>query len=389
MIDRMSKYGWRILAALFAATTLVSCSLMKVAVSTGDPLPKEEMNIRIMTRGFYYDLASEVARAADSISSTTRSTPIRIAASRWKIRTTRAAVTAAMQGIPDVALADLWILCHRMDEQFVLMPDSLLFGPGTPIARETAENLKEKIRALARETLSSERYGLMEHFVSEYTAANPTTDADRGTDNTTLAWMNFLKANGVDTSYATGSIAEVLADVNDRLSGHTQQISNSIGWSKDILEMQLRQDSIRTELGAQLDSLERNFKRMVVVAENLPEISDKMLSDMNTQLGILIESINSSVDNAFIDVDRQRRELQHYISHEREAFTDQLRTSADEVVQGALDAIPMLVGQVLLYLVLGLGALIGGPFAVGFWLGGVRARAKMRKDQSPKDPAEV
>ena len=46
-------------AALFAVLALTGCSLLKVAVATGDPLSKEEMNIRTMTRGFYYDMASE------------------------------------------------------------------------------------------------------------------------------------------------------------------------------------------------------------------------------------------------------------------------------------------------------------------------------------------
>ena len=65
----------------------------------------------------------------------------------------------------------------------------------------------------------------------------------------------------------------MLADVNDRVSSQTQQLASSVGWSKDILEMQLQQDSLRMEVGARLDSLERSFTRIVVVAEHLPEIS--------------------------------------------------------------------------------------------------------------------
>ena len=97
-------------AALFAALALTGCSLLKVAVATGDPLSKEEMNIRTMTRGFYYDMASEVSRTADSIAAAAPDIATRVAAVRWKIRATRAGVSAAMQGIPDVALADMWIL---------------------------------------------------------------------------------------------------------------------------------------------------------------------------------------------------------------------------------------------------------------------------------------
>ena len=318
-------------AALFAALALTGCSLLKVAVATGDPLSKEEMNIRTMTRGFYYDMASEVSRTADSIAAVAPDIATRVAAVRWKIRATRAGVSAAMQGIPDVALAD-------------------------------------------------DRYGLMERFVGDYVRENP-ADGEMEGSNTTLAWIEFLRANGIEHAYATGSIAEVLADVNDRVSGQTQQLANSVGWSKDLIAMQLQQDSMRLEVGARLDSLERNFTRIVVVAEHLPEISDKVLEELNKQVTQLIYTMNYSLDNAFANFDRQRDELQRYVTAERQALVDQLRESADGVVQRTLDAVPGLVGKVLLYVVLALVVLVGGPFALGFWLGGVRERGRRKREK--------
>ena len=345
-------------AALCAALALTGCSLLKVAVATGDPLSKEEMNVRTMTRGFYYDMAAEVARTADSIAQAAPDMATRVAAVRWKIHATRAGVSAAMQGIPDVALADMWILCRRMNERFAATPDS----------------------RLARQVLAEERYGLMERFVAQYVRDNP-SDEGMEASNTTLAWIEFLRENGVEHAYATGSIAEVLADVNDRVSSQTQQLASSVGWSKDILEMQLQQDSLRMEVGARLDSLERSFTRIVVVAEHLPEISDRVLDELNKQVTQLIYTMNYSVDNAFADFDRQRDELQRYVTGERQALVEQLRQTAGEVVRTTLDAVPGLVGKVLLYVVLALAVLIGGPFALGFWLGGVRARAGAKRKE--------
>ena len=37
--------------------------------------------------------------------------------------------------------------------------------------------------------------------------------------------------------------------------------------------------------------------------------------------------------------------------------------------------------QVLLYVVLALVVLIGGPFALGFWLGGVRERGRRKREK--------
>lgn len=367
-------------AALCAALALTGCSLLKVAVATGDPLSKEEMNVRTMTRGFYYDMAAEVARTADSIAQAAPDMATRVAAVRWKIHATRAGVSAAMQGIPDVALADLWILCRRMNEGFAQAPDSLLFGLQSDIARDAALRLDRRAGRLARQVLPDDRYALMERFVTDYVRDNPASEGDE-TDNTTLAWLEYLRAAGVEQDYATGSIAEVLADVNDRLSGQTQQVTNSVSWSKDIFEMRLRQDSLRLQVGAQLDSLERSFNRIVVVAEHLPEISDKVLEELNRQATQLIWTMNASVDNAFADFDRQRGELQQYVTREREALVEQLRATGDELVRTTLDAVPGLVGKILLYVVLALVVLIGGPFALGFWLGGVRAKARIKNEK--------
>ena len=336
--------------------------------------------MRTMTRGVYYDMAGEVARAADSIVAAPPDVNVRVAAVRWKIRATRAGVTAAMQGIPDVALADLWILCRRMNEGFAQAPDSLLFGLQSDIARDAALRLDRRAGRLARQVLPDDRYALMERFVTDYVRDNPASEGDE-TDNTTLAWLEYLRAAGVEQDSATGSIAAVLADVNDRLSGQTQQVTNSVSWSKDIFEMRLRQDSLRLQVGAQLDSLERSFNRIVVVAEHLPEISDKVLEELNRQATQLIWTMNASVDNAFADFDRQRGELQQYVTREREALVEQLRATGDELVRTTRDAVPGLVGKILLYVVLALAVLIGGPFALGFWLGGVRAKARIKNEK--------
>ena len=92
----------------------------------------------------------------------------------------------------------------------------------------------------------------------------------------------------------------------------------------------------------------------MVVAEHLPEISDKVLEELNKQVTQLIYTMNCSLDNAFANFDRQRDELQRYVTAERQALVDQLRESADGVVQRALDAVPGLVGKSAAVVVLAL-----------------------------------
>lgn len=371
------------LAALLAGLALTSCSLLKFTISSGDePLPKEQMRLRTMTRGFYYDLTNEVARTADSIAAAAPRTSTKLAAIRWKIDATRAASSAALQTLPEVALADTWIFCRSMECYFDAQPDSLLFDAQTPLARDAAARLARRARRLAEELLSGERYELMERFVDRYLELNPPEKGEPAAADTSLAWIEFLEANGLEADLATGTVAEVLADASDKVSGQSRQLVNSVGWSKQMLELRMEQDSLRTRLGAQLDSLERGFERLVVVAEHMPEISDHMLEEIRMQATQLIRTLNYSVDNAFMQFDGQRTALEHYITTERQAVIDQLHRAAEETVQTALDAVPGMIGRIVFYVVAGLVVLLGLPFLAGFWLGGLRQKLRYAREKT-------
>ncbi|MEG1760092.1 MAG: hypothetical protein RRY23_03680 [Alistipes sp.] len=367
--------------ALWAAATLTSCSLLKVSVATGDPLKKEDVNTRILTRGFYYDMAAEVSKTADSIVAAATDPQQKINAIRWKIRVTRASVAAAMQNIPDVSLADMWILCRRMDETFATMPDASLFGKYSPLARHTATRIHRKVQRLAETVLSKERFKLMSNFVTDYLAKNPTVDSEFSPSNTTLAWINYLKENGVEHVYTTGSISDVLSDMSDKVSGQTQQIANTVGWSKDMIEIRMGQDSLRSRVEMQLDSLERDFRRMAVVMEHIPEISDSVISSFNKHVKQLIYAMNYSVDNVFSNFDGQRDALQKFVSEERQAVIAEARSTADEAVKNALGAIPGVIARLMIYIVLFAVVMLGLPFVIGLWLGGARERARQRKKE--------
>lgn len=364
---------------LFVAVAITGCSLFKVNVSTGEPLPRDEMQVRVMTRGFYYDMSSEIALTADSIAELAPDAQTKIEAIRWKLRATKAAVSAAMQSIPEVSLVDTWILCVRMKNAFTNTSDSLLFGNYTYLARNTAEGLQKRIRRLAYEVLTPQRYSLMENFVNDYVVQNPAEGDGMSQVNTTLAWLEYLKSNGIKHAYPSGSISEVIADIGDRMDGQTQQIGNTLGWSKDILELQLQQDSTRMRLESQLDSLERNFNRMVLVMENIPEISDFAITTLSQQMQMVIYSLNASVDLAFESIDSQRAELQKFISSERENVIVDVSKATDSAMQTLIDGLPAVMGKVVFWIILLVVVVLGLPFGVGYWIGSLRERSKQRK----------
>ena len=180
-------------ARIAALTLLTGCSLLKFSVDTGgEPLSKEETRMRLLTRGFYYEASDEVTAAADSIAAGSDDAELQRRTIRWKLRTTRAAVDAAMQQAPELALLDTWMLYRNMDSLFAARPDSLLFGAGSPLARRTASRLHRKARHLASDLLTPERYELMRQFVAAQPLPAPGDEVQP--DRTMLPWVDFLRA---------------------------------------------------------------------------------------------------------------------------------------------------------------------------------------------------
>lgn len=384
----------RMAVSLATVAAMTGCSLLKVSLSTGEPISPDDARVRVMTRALYYDLSNRIVAAADSVA-TSPDTDMRIRAIRWKIRATRAAVTAAMQSIPDVALADTWIFCTRMDRAFTHMPDSMLFGPYTPMMRTAVHDMRLKTDSVARQALTADRYALMQEYVEQYIRRNrQRTDENTTPQNTTLAWIEFMKSKGIEVTYDSGSIADVVSDMSDKMNGQTGQFTNSLIWSKDILEIEWQRDSMSQYVSAQLDSLDRSFERIVIVMENIPEISDSVMARFNTHVEQVLASLESSLDYAFAQVDMQRSELQRYVSAEREAIIKQAGETAQGIVQQAIDQVPAIVSRVAVWLVLLAVVVLGLPFAAGYWVGTLRERARRtappgdRPEQEKKGPQQ-
>ena len=368
-----------LVAVLFSA-----CSLFKVSVSSGDPLPPQEAELRTITRGFYYEFQQQVTHAADSMAELSDDTQAKMRCIRWKMHATSAAASAAMQSAPEIAAIDMWLLCTSMNRTFTTLPDSLLFFEQTPIARQTAEALEKRYSELLARTMSPERFSLMNDFVSTHNQLF-LLNKEPSPANSSIAWLDYLKAHGQDHTASAGSIPEAITEVGGKMEGYAQQFSNSLSWNKDLLGLQLREDSVYAKLSGTVDSLNRDFERVVLILEHFPEISDHMLESLNTQVNEMLQSFEQTVNGTFANIDYQRTEMQTYISEERKALMGDLQTVADQSIQQLTDAIPRLIGKVLGWIILFLVAAVGVPFALGFWTGHLYAGRK-RKKQGANSP---
>ena len=354
------------------------CSLLKVSVSTGEPLTEKENDIRMTTRGFYHTFQSQVILAADSIIKGTDDPTAKIHAVRWKLEATRAITSAALKSVPELSAVETWVLCRNLDKTLKVLPDSVLFGNRTAIARNTVDKLEKQYRCQLAEVMDKERFALMNEFVELHSMAF-TPDTPSYLPNPSSEWMEFLKEKGKDYKRSVGSVSEVIADAGDRVERYADQVSKDLSYGKEIWEYRLEKDSIYGKLNYRLDEMEHNFDRMVSVMEHLPEISDCMLDSLGQQAQEIMELMTLIVDETFNNVDYQRKEMQQYISEERKSILEEMRGMANDSLRTLMDALPGLVGQITGWIILLVVVVFGVPFMAGFGLGKLHERQHIRK----------
>lgn len=339
-----------------------------------------------MTRGFYHTFQSQIILAADSIIEGTDDPTAKIHAVRWKLEATRAITSAALKSVPELSAVETWVLCRNLDKTLKALPDSVLFGNRTAIARNTVGKLEKQYRCRLAEVMDKERFALMNEFVELHSMAfAPETPSYLS--NPSSEWMEFLKEKGKDYKRSVGSVSEVIADAGDRVEKYADQVSKDLSYGKEIWEYRLEEDSLYGKLNYRLDEMEHNFNRMVSVMEHLPEISDSMLDSLGQQAQEIMELMTLIVDETFNNVDYQRKEMQQYISEERKSILEEMREMADDSLRTLVDILPGLIGQITGWIILLVVVVFGVPFMAGFWLGKLHER--LHKEERKKGKNSV
>ena len=368
--------------AVWAAclSLFTGCSLLRFQFDAGDrAFPEEELNVRILTRGFYRAFVDEVVRTADSVAAMSEEYPVKIRSVRWKLNATSAAASSALQSLPEVSLLDLWILCRQMDDAFVSQPDSLLFGEQTPLAQRAAAAFDERIERLARQLLPESRFDSMRSYVTDYCRVNRVEGVGFVAPNQLLGWVRFLDAKEDDYVKTVGSVSEVIADLGDRMEGYSQQFSEGVQWSAELFRLRLEQDSVRDRLAAEIDSLAADFGRMVLVLEHSPELFDALADRFNEQMAVSMALLERSVNSTFDRIDLQREALQRFVADQQSQLMEQAELAADRAIDRLTERIPILVRNLLFWVVLALLLLFSLPFVAGFVLGRAKGASQRRK----------
>ena len=201
-----------------------------------------------------------------------------------------------------------------------------------------------------------------------------------------LRWIKFLGV--ADSTYiaTTGSIAQAIADVSEKASGYSSQWGDVLSWNKDLLTTQLSTKEVRTEIHARMDSLQRQFDRVIGVAENAPQTAAELLDELNDQFNELMSTANASLYRVFDELEHQRQDIQSFIDSQRTRLIAQADTLAAHTVRTAMDMLPSVVGRLALYIALAIVVLFSIPFALGYLAGRARSRRKAKNNDRENTP---
>ena len=104
--------------SIFVGLTIgTGCSLIKIE-TPNEPIPTNEINVRLSTNAFAVRFAETVEFAADTILAQTTDLEIQLNALRWKINAFRAVRQASFHQAPVEALVDTWVLTTQMANFF-------------------------------------------------------------------------------------------------------------------------------------------------------------------------------------------------------------------------------------------------------------------------------
>ncbi len=379
------------LMVLWLVTTLSGCSLLEVKIDSQTvPLTKQELNMRILTRGYALQFFAQVEQAADVLqeqydpNDKVNQSYVLL----WKINAEEGLQAAAYQVSPMAALIDTWVFTHQMNQFYATGAGRDIFA--TDEAKQVSAHLANEVDQLAQSLLKKEVYDKTKLFVADFVRQYPFADLSMIRTPAYRAWLEANQISEEDAVTTLGTMPEALGDVSDRLSLVSEQTPKIMTWKAQLLA--LNSSASIEKVNAALNSLQVTADSMRDFIDNNPEYMRYLAEQMAVELQPLVEDIDQKTEarlsqlgeerQALEDmVARERQEIALIITHEREKFAQDMDRVSQEVVNLAMTKLIELVKSTIVYFILFIAAIFFAPLGLGYVLG-KRAAVKTKVKQS-------
>ena len=379
-------HRWKL--PLLAALLLgAGCSLVTIDTHV-TPLPKEEVQARLLTREFATGMVAEVVRAADSIAVDTEDVQLKRTTIRWKLATSDAARRAALRTDPNLSLVDTWALARQMDEFFRTGAGRTLFGESQSMVTDTTGKLVRQITTIGLAARPLGDPGGVERFVTGYATEHPLVDLEFQREPIYPHWATF-RSNVNTVTSTVGTPAEVMADTAERLTLYGNQLSDELRWRLDLLATDPRFSP--EEIQALTERLTAELERIAAVAEQSPEIARESIQGLRETVVPVVATVDerwqatldtftaerkaiaaeitSQREAVAAEVTIQREALAATLREERAAVLAETGRMANEVTERAFARLRVVIREVLIGAAVLALVVLGVPFGFGFIAG--------------------
>ncbi|WP_368483155.1 chemotaxis protein [Shewanella sp. UCD-KL21] len=373
--------------------SLTACSLLEVKLESGvEPLPKEQINMRMFSREFSYSFYAEIEATADRIAANSDDDNIRANTLMWKIYAEQSLQRAIFQASPVAAMLDTWVLTEQMKQFYETGAGSELFGEQQQLAIDTSDKLAVQFASTVKGFISSQKFKNNQAFVSQYVAENPLEDITFTRTTAFNAWLAFSNISEFEAITTFGSMPEVMSDMSDRMAMTTEQMPKILGWKAELYA--LHADVSAADIELALKNISETTKKFQQLMQQTPEMMTMLASDMRVELAPLLDQLSDVTDDKLQQLSKERESLALIIVHEREALVQMIADERSAAIQD-LDALTQktvelvfaqvieLIKSVIVYFILFLIAIFFAPLAIGVWLG---KRMAVRKSEPKYDP---
>lgn len=360
------------------ALTCSGCSLLEVKLESGiEPLPQEQLSMRVFTREYSNTFYAGVEQTADAIS---RGGDVnrQSQALLWKIYAEQTLGQTIFQVSPVAAMVDTWAFTAQMADFFKQGNGKALFGEQSAAAANTSQQLLQDYERRMRGLMSSSEFAVNQRFIRAYASAHPLFDI---TFARISAFNDWLKARNIGEFEAVttfGSVPEVMSDMSDRLAMLSAQTPKILGWKAELFA--LHADINTKEVQQTLQDISRTSAKFQQLMAQSPELMSQLAVDMRRELSPLLAQLDASAQQNLAQLSKERQALEQMVARERLALAqlvdDERRAvvrDADALVQRTVSQvfaeISGLIKSLILYIVLFLVVVFFAPLGLGVWLG--------------------
>ncbi len=358
---------------------MTGCSLLEVKLESGvEPLPKEQINMRMFSREFSYSFYTQVEASADLIANSTDDVSIISNTLMWKIYSEQNLQRAIFQASPVAAMLDTWVFTEQMNQYFSEGAGSDVFGEHQSIAIEASQMLSTQFAKTVKGFVGSSSYKKHQAFVKQYVADNPIQDISFSRTSAFQDWLAYSEISEFEAITTFGSMPEVMSDMSDRMAMTTQQMPKILGWKAELYA--LHADVNAADVEQALKNISETTVKFQALMEQTPEMMTMLATDMRTELSPLLAELSELTDDKIQQLSKERETLTLLLTNEREALVEMVTRERVAAVQDIDDLTQKTVEQVfkqitetlkslILYFILFLIAVFFAPLGFGVWLG--------------------